>query len=91
MGLVLPYSQYHLDVIVTEQGIDPWCLTMVYGEAQVSERHKTWDMLKFIRSANALPWLCIGDFNEVLHRYEHDGAAELSYSQMAGFRDMVDF
>jgi hypothetical protein len=47
---VLPYSQYHLDVIVSEQGQEDWRLTVVYGEVQVSERHKTWDMLKFIRS-----------------------------------------
>jgi hypothetical protein len=87
---VLPYSQYHLDVIVSEQGQENWRLTVVYGEAQVSERHKTWDMLKFIRSSNDLPWLCIGDFNEVLHREEHEGVNERSYSQMAGFRDMID-
>jgi hypothetical protein len=45
---VLPYSQYHIDLVVTEEGKDPWRLTVVYGEAQVQERHKTWDMLKFI-------------------------------------------
>jgi hypothetical protein len=52
---LLPYSQYHLDAVVIEQGKDPWRLTIIYGEAQVSERHKTWDMLKFIRSSNDLP------------------------------------
>jgi hypothetical protein len=87
---VLPYSQYHLDVIVSEQGHDDWRLTVVYGDAQVSERHKTWDMLKFIRSSNDLPWLCTGDFNEVLHRSEHEGANERSNSQIVGFREMVD-
>jgi hypothetical protein len=64
---LLPYSQYHIDAIITEGDTDPWRLTCVYGEAQVSERHKTWDMLKFIRSTSPLPWVCIGDFNEVLH------------------------
>jgi hypothetical protein len=82
---VLPYSQYHIDTIVTEQGQEPWRLTAIYGEAQVQERHKTWDMSKFIRSANDFPWLCIGDFSEVLHRSEHVGASERSYIQMAGF------
>ena len=28
-------------------------------------------MLKFIKGASHLPWVCIGDFNEVLHRDEH--------------------
>jgi hypothetical protein len=87
---VLPYSQYHLDVIVTEEGQDPWRLTVVYSEAQVGERHKTWDMLKFIRSSNDYPWLCIGDFNEVLHRSEHVGVNERSQGQMEGFRETID-
>lgn len=33
---ILPYSQYHIDAIVTEVGGDPWRLTCVYGEARVS-------------------------------------------------------
>jgi hypothetical protein len=87
---ILSYSQYHLDGVVTEEGKDPWRLTVVYGEAQVNERHKTWDMLKFIRSSTDLPWLCMGDFNEVLHRDEHVGVSERSWSQILGFRDTVD-
>jgi endonuclease/exonuclease/phosphatase family metal-dependent hydrolase len=87
---VLPYSQYHIDLVVTEQGKDPWRLTVVYGEAQVSERHKTWDMLKYFRSSNDLPWLCIGDFNEVLRSEEHVRVAERSGSQIAAFREAVD-
>ncbi|XP_071680070.1 uncharacterized protein [Lolium perenne] len=47
---------YHIDVIVKEVGKDPWRLTGVYGEAQTSERFKTWDMLKFIRASSPLPW-----------------------------------
>lgn len=31
------------------------------------------DALKFIKSSSSLPWMCIGDFNEVLHRSEHVG------------------
>ena len=71
-------------------GCEPWRLTYVYGEAQTGERFKTWDILKHIKSLSSLPWLCIGDFNEVLHRTEHDGVQERSYSQIAGFREMVD-
>ena len=62
----------------------------MYGEEQTSERFKTWDLLKHIKSSSSLPWLCIGDFNEVLHRSEHVGMQERSYNQIAGFRDMAD-
>jgi exonuclease III len=87
---ILPYSQYHIDAIITERGCDPWRLTCVYGEAQTHMRFKTWDMLKFIKSASHLPWMCIGDFNEVLHRSEHVGVQERSLAQIKGFREMVD-
>jgi exonuclease III len=46
---ILPYSQYHIDAIVSSSFMDPWRLTCVYGEAQVNKRHKTWDLLKFLR------------------------------------------
>ena len=56
----------------------------------MSERFKTWDVLKFIRSSSPLPWVCIGDFNEVLHQHEHEGAAERSLAQIEGFWETVD-
>jgi hypothetical protein len=87
---ILPNSQYHLDVKITEAEGDPWRLTCVYGEAQVPLRFKTWDVMKHIKSANALPWVCIGDFNEVLHQHENVGPAERNFAQMQGFRNAVD-
>jgi hypothetical protein len=47
-------------------------------------------MLKFIKASSPLPWLCIGNFNEVLLREEHDGVNERSNAQIQAFRDTVD-
>ena len=70
--------------------MDPCRLTCVHGEAQVSERHKTWDLLKFVKSSTPHPWVCIGDFNEVLLREEHRSVAERSNAQIMAFRETVD-
>jgi hypothetical protein len=86
----LSFSQYHIHARVTERNCEPLRLTCVYGEAQVAETFKTWDMLKFIKSSNPLPWMCLGDFNEVLHEHEHVGVAERSLAQIEGFHEAVN-
>jgi hypothetical protein len=40
------------DIIITKSGGEPWRLTCVYGEAQVAERHKIWETLKFIKASS---------------------------------------
>jgi hypothetical protein len=87
---ILPYSQYHIDTVITEADGLPWRLTCVYGEAQTRKRYKTWDMLKFIKSSTSLPWACMGDFNEVLHQSKHVGVQARIQAQIAGFREMAD-
>jgi hypothetical protein len=87
---VLCYSKYHIDVSASGIGVIPWRLTSVYGEAQTSERYRTWNVMKDIASTSSLPWLCLGDFNEVLHADEHEGVGHRTLTQMQGFRETVD-
>ena len=87
---VVGYSKYHIDVLANELVDFPARFTFVYGEAQVNERHLTWDMLRNIVGANDTPWAVIGDFNEVLHGHGHDGVGNRSQAQMDGFRDALD-
>ena len=87
---ILGYSDYHLDCLVLEQGEVQWRLTVVYGEAQTHLRYKTWDTLKNISSSSNLPWLCVGDFNEVLRPDDHEGVGQWSNAQIQAFRDAVD-
>ena len=87
---VTKFSQYHIDTIVSEHGGDPWRLTCWYGDANRSMRYKTWEMMLHVKADSDLPWVCIGDFNEVLRREEHMSISDRSESQMREFRETVD-
>lgn len=64
------FSKYHIDMEVKEEEKETWRLTCWYGESNRSLWNKTWDMTRFLKADSELPWLCIGDFNEVLRREE---------------------
>ena len=86
----LGYSQYHIDMKVSELGGDPWRLSCFYGEAQTNLRQRTWDTMKNLATLHNLPWACIGDFNEVMRHDEHDSIGTRNQTHMQGFRDAVD-
>ncbi|XP_073353921.1 uncharacterized protein [Aegilops tauschii subsp. strangulata] len=46
--------------------------------------------MKKLRGESTLPWLCIGDFNEILRQEEQMGPNTCDSAQMAGFREAVD-
>lgn len=46
------YLKYHIDYVISGIGDFPWRFTCVYGDAQVQERHKTWDTLRDIACNN---------------------------------------
>lgn len=45
--------------------------------------------MRFLRAQLDLPWLCAGDFNEVLAAEEHFGVNERESWQIAGFQEAV--
>ena len=43
-----------------------------------------------LRGESTLPWLCIGDFNEILRKEEQMGVHERDSAQMEAFREATD-
>jgi hypothetical protein len=62
---VRPWSQYFIDAKIRKDA-KTWRFTGIYGEPQTEMRFKTWDALRFLKAQDDIPWLCAGDFNEVL-------------------------
>ena len=57
----------HIDANISEcNGANVWRLIGFYGSPEVSQRTEFWDLLRQLKNQSSLPWLCAGDFNEIL-------------------------
>ena len=89
---IMGYSRNHIDAIVTEQVSGyRWRITGFYGHPKTHKRNESWDELVALNRKFKLPWLCFGDFNEILSMSEKLGGAMRSQKQMKGFREVVNF
>ena len=62
-----------------------WRLTGFYGHPETSKREETWTLHESLGQTNHLPWLCIGDFNEITSQFEKVGGCLRPTRQMDHF------
>ncbi|KAM0917416.1 hypothetical protein ACQ4PT_009527 [Festuca glaucescens] len=86
---VRPWCQYYIDAEIRANG-KHWRFSGIYGEPRTELRSKTWDTLRYLRSQDELPWLCAGDFNEVLFQHEQHGGNPRGVSNMVAFGDCLN-
>ena len=86
----LNVSQYYIDVVVGEGG--EWRLTGIYGEPSWDQKDRTWEVLRFLKnsSMNSLPWMALGDFNEILYHYEKEEGRARLQRQLQAFHYALD-
>ena len=71
---VQTYSPRHIDAIVTEEnGNRKWRFTGFYGHPETNKRMDSWKLIEQLRKSSDLPWLIMGDFNEIMHLSEKVG------------------
>ncbi|XVF72330.1 hypothetical protein PTKIN_Ptkin12aG0112500 [Pterospermum kingtungense] len=70
---ICSYSEIHINSVIHDEdkGID-WRITGFYGEPVTASRNTSWALLRYLASVNNLPWLCIGDYKEILTSDEKD-------------------
>jgi hypothetical protein len=68
-----------------------WRFIGFYGESKRVLRKDSWHMLRFLRNESDLPWLCSGDFNEMLHGHEQMGGNERQEWCKEGFQEAVEY
>lgn len=58
-------------------------------EPKEEERHHLWSLLRPLKTTSDLPWLLVGDFNEILFQHEKDGSLARSTGAMSAFQDAL--
>uniref|UniRef100_A0A2N9HN71 Reverse transcriptase domain-containing protein n=1 Tax=Fagus sylvatica TaxID=28930 RepID=A0A2N9HN71_FAGSY len=84
------FSQHHIDAHVESQQVKCWRLTGFYGRPEHHRRKESWALLKHLSTMDSAPWLCLGDFNELLALHEKRGGNARSLRQILEFQDAVN-
>jgi exonuclease III len=85
------YSKYHIDSVVKVKTTDDiWRVTGFYGHPETSQKETTWRLLESLNNQSNVPWVCVGDFNEILENREKTGRAIRPQAQMNRFREVIN-
>ncbi|XP_050290428.1 uncharacterized protein LOC126728679 [Quercus robur] len=85
------FLRFHIDAVVTDHSLDlKWRLTGFYGNPDTNLRRESWNLLRMLNSQYQMPWMCIGDYNEILSAIEKNGGPKRSQKQMEGFRNVIN-
>ncbi|KAK3212447.1 hypothetical protein Dsin_017153 [Dipteronia sinensis] len=87
---LLSYSTAHIDIRVDPIPKQWWRFTGFYGNLDSKQRAHSWTLLKRLGGMLVLPWLCLGDFNEVMEDSEKFGGATKDWRLMSKFREALD-
>lgn len=66
-----------------------WRFTGVYGEARSDLRENSWRTLRSLNVQPTQPWLCAGDFNEILYAHEKQGGNPKRQACMDKFKEAL--
>ena len=70
--LISSFSNNHINLIISESTGD-WRLTCYYGFPERHRRRSSWTLLRALAICSSLPWVCIGDFNDLLSPSDKKG------------------
>ena len=79
---ILSFSNNHIDGSF-------WRFTGFYGSPEVIHRDQSWDLRRMLNDTNNMPWLCAGDFNEILATDEKMGGSLRPLRQIENFKRVL--
>ena len=88
---VQTFSLSHIDAWVdggTEYGW--WHMTGFYGNPETAKRTESWTKIKQLSNTSTLPWIVIGDFNEITRMSEMEGGSTQPLQKMMNFVNTIN-
>ncbi|KAH9647987.1 hypothetical protein KPL70_025411 [Citrus sinensis] len=83
------YSQHHINAETQMPNGNRMRVTGVYGHPEISQKKHTWMLLRWLAVLSSSPWLCYGDFNEILHPDEKRGSNDRNVNLINEFREAL--
>jgi hypothetical protein len=83
------YSDHHINANVVQADGIQWRITSFYGHPETSLRHRSWSLLWHLRALSEVPWMVMGDFNEIMRIDEMVRQVDGNATQMALFREAL--
>lgn len=63
---VMGFDNNHIDVVMLKGGDLEWRVTGFYGFSERARRKDSWEFLKLLSVRDSLPWVVLGDLNDML-------------------------
>ena len=88
---IITYSEHSIHALVKVPSSSlSFLLTVVYAPPQFIKRKPFWDYLQNLAMNISLPWILIGDFNDMISEEEKLGGLPVNRTHIAAFRNCLD-
>jgi hypothetical protein len=87
---ILASNSQKVDVLFSCNDHADWLCSAVYASPNPRNREFLWSALSQTCEAHSLPWLVLGDFNEVVSQAEKHGGAPVSSRRCLQFNEVIN-
>lgn len=87
---ILGSSSNFIDTQISINNLPPMRMTCYYGFPERMNMRKSWDLLRQLHSVSNLPWVILGDFNDILSSREKGEGLQHPNWLLCGFSKAIE-
>ena len=86
---LIRFSYNFIDAEIEAPELGKWRSIGFYGYLETSQHRESWDLLRLLSTSSSLPWVCIGDFSDLLAANEKRGNMAQPKWKLVGFQSAI--